>query len=366
MNLRIATFNVENLFRRARIFSGAAGGLSADPQVLKDVAKLNELIDQPTYSAADKTAILAILDAHNILSSSGQRPFILNEINGRLVSKKRDGTRVVADGRGAWNGWIDFPRVEISSRARENTARVLQAVDADIVCLVEVEDRVALEHFLDDVLHKKFAPAGGNYGFNMLIDGNDPRGIDVAILSRFPLGALHTHLFDAVGNSRTFSRDCPEYEVQLPGNKSLFLLPNHLKSKGYGAPAQSNARRKRQAQAIADILAAGYDLARDLVVVAGDLNDTPGSDPLSPLLGVPNLSDSLDQSGLAANQRWTYVRPRNQIDYLLTSAPLTTAQTGTGIERRGMFANVPGRFPEVTQDSEAASDHAAVWADFTL
>jgi predicted extracellular nuclease len=185
-------------------------------------------------------------------------------------------------------------------------------------------------------------------------------------------------MFDGAGNSRTFSRDCPEYEVLLPNGKSLFVLCNHLKSKGYGAQASSNERRKKQAQAIADILKS-YNLASDWVIVAGDLNDTPKSDPLKPLMNVPNLFDVLDvQFPNQPKKCWTYhFQSFEQIDYILVSKPLKSKFVQAGVERRGMYdlknltANAPGidpetQFDKVTHWTNAASDHAAVWADFDL
>lgn len=73
------------------------------------------------------------------------------------------------------------------------------------------------------------------------------------------------------------------------------------------------------------------------------------------------------------NERWTYKyrAELNQIDYLLVSTPLRDALQDVGIERRGIpgIADViPGivPFPSVTNWRTAASDHGAVWADFTL
>jgi len=61
-----------------------------------------------------------------------------------------------------------------------------------------------------------------------------------------------------------------------------------MKSKGFGSITSSNAKRKHQADRIVKILQS-YDLTKDLVVVAGDLNDTPGSAPLKNLTAVPSL-----------------------------------------------------------------------------
>jgi exonuclease III len=57
----------------------------------------------------------------------------------------------------------------------------------------------------------------------------------------------------------------------------------------------------------------------------------------------------------------------SQIDFLLVSRPLRDGFKDAVIERRGMFG-APGvtPFQSVTSDTTAASDHAAVWAEFQV
>ena len=116
-----------------------------------------------------------------------------------------------------------------------------------------------------------------------------------------------------------------------------------------------------------------FNLAKDLVVVAGDFNDTadhPPIHPLKSLLATPNLCDALDSSKFNG-PRWTFQTATQQLDYLLCSKPLFDRIQSVGIERRGLYhpTSYGGQFPhfpEVTSPATQASDHAAVWADFTL
>ena len=153
----------------------------------------------------------------------------------------------------------------------------------------------------------------------------------------------------------------------------LWLLLNHFKSKGYGPQATSNAKRERQATRVKAILAARYNLATDLVAVCGDLNDTPTSAPLAPLLGVPNLFDVLALQFPNPADRWTYHYTKNeQIDYMLVSKPLRDALSAAGVERRGIFevdkhtGGATKPWPSVDSIRNSASDHGAVWADFNI
>ena len=113
-----------------------------------------------------------------------------------------------------------------------------------------------------------------------------------------------------------------------------------------------------------------FDLTTELVVVAGDLNDTPDRPPLAGLLATTNLFDVLG-SNLLSGPRFTYQDGHDQIDYLLVSKALHDKLKKVQIERRGIFSqtNFGGQFPhfpEVTGKVDQASDHASVWAEFDV
>jgi hypothetical protein len=78
----------------------------------------------------------------------------------------------------------------------------------------------------------------------MLIDGNDERGIDVAVMTRagFSIDSICSNVdrTDEVGT--VFSRDCPQYEVRTPSGAVVHVLVNHFKSQSGGGGASANAR----------------------------------------------------------------------------------------------------------------------------
>ncbi len=293
----------------------------------------------------------------------------IRQDRGKLLGGAGANTTVKATGRDDWDGSILLKMADISEMARENTAKVVKSLQADVLCTVETENREALRDFDSQML-------GNRYPFELLIDGNDPRGIDVGLYSKFPIRDIHTHIFDKGEDGRAiFSRDCLEVELELPGGKPLYMLCNHFKSQGYGAAEANDARRRKQAERVAEIVSE-YNLKTDCVIVAGDLNDSPQREPhtLQALLDVENLFEALELQFPEAKDRWTYHYRNefNQIDFLLISKPLKTKLEEAGVERRGIYKlseltdGAEEAFDTVTSWSNAASDHAAVWAEFRL
>ncbi|HLQ46030.1 MAG TPA: endonuclease/exonuclease/phosphatase family protein, partial [Planctomycetaceae bacterium] len=323
MKLRLGTFNANNLYRRSKAFQ-LEGFSTQAAEVLDDLRKLEQLLAKDDYSGATGTGIVKLLEKYDFNKLDvfpEDRWFTINEVRGRLfrvtkpAAPAKPKIELLANGRSDWLGWIELTREDVSSVATDNTARVIKAVAADVLCMVEVEDR----HTLDRFNRLTLAKFKASFEHNLLIDGNDPRGIDVGVLSQFEIRSVRSHIDDVTIRGQTsekiFSRDCPEFEIALPDGRSLWLLANHFKSQGYGTRRGNDAKRTRQAKRVRQLLER-FDLTRDLVVVAGDLNDTPDSLPLRPLLTAPFLFDVF-QSPLLGGPRWTYHDGRQQIDYLL-------------------------------------------------
>ncbi|MEO6411042.1 MAG: endonuclease/exonuclease/phosphatase family protein [Pedococcus sp.] len=372
--MRIASFNVENLFDRARLL--AADDWSTHRALLEKYARLTRVLQRPVYSPTDKTTIVTLLTDLGLEKTDSGTYVILRQNRGRLVSRPRaGGLTVVADGRADWVGWLELKTQAVTELAVRHTAQVVHDLAADIVGVVEAESRIALQRFNVDLLR----PISDRiYGHIMLIDGNDDRGIDVGIMTHgdHPIGRIVSHVDDADLAGPVFGRDCPEYTVTLPSGGSLLVLVNHFKSKGYGAAGDSNRRRLRQAERVAEIYRARRAEGVERIVILGDLNDTPDSAPLAPLLvgsaGAPtDLRDiaahpSFDDGGWPGT--YTTGRAGNKIDYLLCSPAVFDAVTASGIFRKGVWtaSHRWEMYPTLTREQDAASDHAAIWADIAL
>ncbi|MFI2213689.1 endonuclease/exonuclease/phosphatase family protein [Streptomyces sp. NPDC020141] len=366
MTVRIATFNAENLFRRPRVF--ALPGAAERRRTLEDFAALVALLDHAVYTAADKKRIAALLEKYDVPSAQSKtRPILVNETKGgaKLYKVRKGGAvEIAAEGRTGWVGWAELVRDDVDQEAVHNTARVIAEIDADILLTVEVEDRLTLHRFNAQVLA---AQGAGRYPFNLLIDGNDSRGIDVGLFSRLPVTALRSHIFDVDPARPLFSRDCAEFEIQLPDGEPLWLLGNHFKSKGYGKPAESAEKRRLQAQRVRQIYTAALKRS-SRVVVAGDLNDTPDSEPIGLLLRA-RMKDVMSHRGYtgAPGTYGTGQSVKQKIDYLLLSPELWKRVETVDVERRGVWA--PNTFPSfdtVTSKANQASDHGALYADLAV
>src|SRR5690606_37832503 len=78
---------------------------------------------------------------------------ILRQNRGHLVKRPRNKPlEVVANGRSDWIGWLELKREAVDEAATRNIARVLAEANADVVGVVEAEDRIALCRFNEDVL----------------------------------------------------------------------------------------------------------------------------------------------------------------------------------------------------------------------
>lgn len=217
---------------------------------------------------------------------------------------------------------------------------VLARLDADAVVLQEVENLAILERLARGPLD------GLGYGA-WLVEGFDPRGIDVALLSRIPVLAWVSHLDErSAAGAPLFSRDLAEIHLDAGGRRAV-LLAAHLISQA----GDNDARRREQASAArahADRLAAEWPDA--LVLVLGDLNDEPGAAPLAPLLGDGTWADVAAALPLASAWTWRGGALESRLDYVLphrrTLARLRSVEVIGG------------------SDVAAASDHRPVQSDF--
>lgn len=367
MSLRVATFNAENLLSRFD-FSGFRNELRRDR-----VVRLFEIDKESEYRNAEMARLLSLTDD-----------------------------------------------------TRQMTGLAIAEADADILCLQEVEDLGTLHAFEYGYLFKMI---GKGYLQKFLIEGNDSRGIDVAVLMReetrdgqkieFVKMQSHAHLtyemldlWDpelegrAEPNQRIFKRDCLEIDVRI-GGRPLTLYVVHFKSMGSprdGTPGREWTMpiRRAEARAVRHIINERFDGKtenkrflicgdfndyRERVVITGDRRNGLAFKPeresgssLDVLLGdgfVVNPVERRDEL-----DRWTLFHTRGpderhlcQLDYILMSPALVKSAphqvpdiVRSGQPWRTLFP--PGqevdRYPRTGWDRPKASDHCPVVMEFPI
>lgn len=228
----------------------------------------------------------------------------------------------------------------------DQLAIAIRGFDADVVMLQEVETQAcldALEARLSNVL-----PSA------VLGETGGTASVDVAILAREPITSVVTHRQQVLtrpdGTTTTFSREF--LEVHLAGDdREVIAFAAHFRSKVNDDPG----RRLAEAQAAHDIVAEVARASPDaLVVMAGDLNDVPGSPPLDALESDGALLRVARELPVAAQGTYDFNGDWQAIDHILQA----TAARGVYV---GGSAHVIRGNP-----GYAGSDHDPLLADFDL
>lgn len=255
---------------------------------------------------------------------------------------------------GADQEWVENTSVWESHR--DAVGQVLQEIDADIVVLQEVEHEGVLSELNAQTL-------GSRYSELVLREGNDPRGIDVGLMSKFPVDQVISHAgdeFTVVGQPApvyTYSRDCLEVHLTYNG-RHLVLLGVHYKAKDNDNPDKRLAEAQHT-RSIADTITAQDPQAG--VVILGDFNDTPGSLPYDWTVGSFQGHPEADWYVNAPNtlpeaERWTfdYLGMRELVDQQMSSPTLAA-----------MIDPASVQIPH-TAAVNAASDHHPVVATYLV
>lgn len=233
-------------------------------------------------------------------------------------------------------------------------AEAIRRVNPDVVALQEVENRGYLERFVKLFL--------GDMGYDHIVhfDGNDLRGIDVALLSRAPIGEVtsrrHLEFKDPDGIVRRFQRDVPAITVMPKVGPPLEIWPVHLKSKSDSAETSEPIRLAEAAELrrLLDAKFAADQNARILVV--GDFNDTRDSKSLGIIFGsgptamwAPEPKETEDS---IPDPEFPNGRP--PIDFISMSPALKAMYIEDSCQTRRSPAEYDG------------SDHDPQWAEFQL
>lgn len=216
-----------------------------------------------------------------------------------------------------------FSKEEVAAKISQ-LGKAIRKLGVDVLVLQEVENKALLDRLNAEELSSL------NYAHVRLVEGNDVRGIDVALLSRYPVPRAISHTWDRFqapeGGTQNygFSRDCLEATIEAAPGRELLLLVNHLRATQWNEVEESLTRRHAQAKRvreIADQLLLGHP-DRNLAVI-GDLNDLPESETLKLIVdGSPKFVDIT--LTVPEQHRYTsvYKGEKQQIDHFLVSPGL--------------------------------------------
>lgn len=180
----------------------------------------------------------------------------------------------------------------VKAKVTKDTEEIAQRIitmDLDVLAVQEVENINILKEFNRTHLNKL-------YPHQVLIEGNDPRFIDVGLLSKLPVGTIssfQTAVHSRNPSKRVFSRDLLEVEILNPtrSRKLFTIYNNHLKShygddeNGGQGKIDNDTRRQQQAEMISEIVGRRMR-TNSKYIVTGDMNDSPVATPLQPMLTV--------------------------------------------------------------------------------
>ncbi|NUP07673.1 MAG: hypothetical protein HOW73_16620 [Polyangiaceae bacterium] len=262
-----------------------------------------------------------------------------------------------------WNLHNFFDTVEDTSNTEDDSVSqaeyseklnaivdILAELDPDIMVLQEVENETILEDLN--------AALGDKYPQQHILQGHDPRGVDIAAMSKIQFDDVVSHLGDSfvvegtTAPEFTFTRDLLEYHFHV-GEQKVVLLGVHLKAKGPPDNPDKRLAEAQRARAVADGLTA--DDPELAVVVLGDFNDLPDSPPLDAVVGSDPTYESI-ASNVDEGDRWTFdfEGSLELIDHQMANPVMAKrVDTESVVIRHG-------------NDVAAASDHHPLMATYIL
>lgn len=239
---------------------------------------------------------------------------------------------------------------------RAGIGAVINALAPDIVMVAEIETK----HILDDL---NSAELGSAYVDTELFEGNDPRGINVGLLSKVMPDKVVSHKddnFTKIGTNGPvyrYSRDCLEVHLTWNGRHMAFLGV-HFKAKTAPDDPDKRLAEAQHTRAIADDIVKSDPSAA--VIILGDYNDEPGSDPVNAVAGAdPTLFvDAADFVPTSERYSFVYSGTPQLIDHQMGN-PLAAKllDPSTVVIKHGVG---------VDDKTKYASDHAPIYAVYQV
>ncbi len=189
---------------------------------------------------------------------------------------------------------------ELDARAMQ-IAAAIRALDVDVISLQEIESQASLDVLL--------AHIGDAMPYGVLGEIGEVASVDVAVLSRTPLESVAGHR----ARFPFMSRELLEVHTTVDGVK-VVMLAAHFKSKANDDPSRRLYEARSSATVVNEIAEREPEA---LVILGGDLNDTPGSPPLDALTLEGGLIRVADDVSTDEQATYVYNGRKQAIDHLL-------------------------------------------------
>ncbi len=370
--MKIATFNVQNLFHRNICVMHKTTGKCINDWIAEFDALL---IKEKSTSNTERLKELSFLLGFD---KTYQNPYVvMRKKAGELYLKGMNCSKELKSGELTdWNGWIKIQTVPIDPEATNHKAMVISEIDPDILVLQEVEDKQSLDDFNNSILPKFNCEAFSNIVF---IPSSEGKGRDQALLLKngYRLESIKIHKID---DSEIGTQELLEFEIQTPKGNNIHLLSAYFHDNKFDKDKAFKIR-KNQAYQVHLIYKALQMKGKTHIVVAGTLCAPSYCNSLTPLLQVTDLKDisksktfnvDFDEGKDATYFRLGAYRMGvniKQEDYLLLSPELFSNVKSSGLNRKGVW---PEKRPNwriystIRNKEQAASEHPGVWGEFNF
>lgn len=364
--MKIATFNIQNIFHRDISFKQNTAG-----KMFKNwIMEIDLLMRKSKKTIMEQDRIRELSFLIGFEKSNSEAYAVLRRKAGVLYLKSAHHSNdTKASDLTNWNGWIKIQTTPINPEAINNKAKAIADINADILLLQEVEDKSSLDEFNHSILPKFKCES---YASNFVFPFNDLKGLNTAILLKkgYELKNIKIHNLDNITKPDS---SIIEFEILTPQQKIIWILSVYI-------PKQKeiqDVQIKNIAQVYKTLLSEG----KISVIIAGTLNTPSFSNALVTLIEKTSLKDitrhlSFDvvcDKGNDANyfRLGAYRKGVNikQEDYLFVSPILFNKIKDSGLNRKAIWPEKQplwSTYKSVSNSCDSASEHPLVWGDIEV
>ncbi len=367
--MKIATFNVQNLFHRNQSLIQKTSGKCASDWIAEfDLLLLKEKCP----SIRERLKELAFLLGFD---KTYQNPYVvMRKKAGDLYLKGMNCSKELKSGELTdWNGWIKVQTLPIDPESTNHKAMVISELDPDILVLQEVEDKMSLDEFNNIILPQLNCEP---FSESILISGSEGKGREQSLLLKngYKLDSVKIHNLES---TECEQQELLEYEIQSPKGEKIYLLSAYFHENNLDKE-KAFETRKNQAYQVSSIYKMLQMQGKSNIVIAGTLNAPSYCNSLSPLLQEMDLKDisksktfnvDIDEGKDATYYRMGAYRIGvniKQKDYLLLSPTLFANVKSSGLNRKGVWSEKRPNwkiYSTIRNKEQAASLHPGIWGE---